>query len=118
MARALRRERISLPSNTASSSRFPESTGASSRFVGRSIRGRDIASPPLCGGNRSPYHEIYNAKFHENSYPRFQGPASLASCLMTLKGSVVSTKRTSISTLNMSAFGGKADISDRLAYVH
>jgi hypothetical protein len=25
------------------------------------------------------------------------------------------TKQTSISTLNMSAFGGKADISDRLA---
>ena len=27
------------------------------------------------------------------------------------------TKQTSISTLNMSAFGGKADISDRLADV-
>ena len=29
--------------------------------------------------------------------------------------SAIGTKRTSISTLNMTAFGGKADISDRLA---
>ena len=31
--------------------------------------------------------------------------------------SAIGTKQTSSSTLNMSAFGGKADISDRLAYV-
>jgi hypothetical protein len=31
--------------------------------------------------------------------------------------SAYGTKQTSISTLNMSAFGGKADISDRLADV-
>jgi hypothetical protein len=31
--------------------------------------------------------------------------------------SAIGTKQTSISTLNMSAFGGKADISDRLADV-
>jgi len=31
--------------------------------------------------------------------------------------SVSGTKQTSISTLNMTAFGGKADVSDRLADV-
>jgi hypothetical protein len=34
-----------------------------------------------------------------------------------IRMSAYGTKQTSISTLNMSAFGGKADISDRLADV-
>jgi hypothetical protein len=42
-----------------------------------------------------------------------RGVNSNVKALMSASG----TKQTSISTLNMSAFGGKADISDRLADV-
>ena len=39
-------------------------------------------------------------------------------CVTEWNMSASGTKQTSISALNMSAFGGKADIPDRLADVH
>jgi hypothetical protein len=44
--------------------------------------------------------------------PLARGPGALL-----LQMSAYGTKQTSISTLDMSAFGGKADVSDRLADV-
>jgi hypothetical protein len=58
---------------------------------------------------RSPGGELMNCLLRPAT------AVDLASNLVAM--SAVGTKQTSISTLNMSAFGGKADISDGLADV-
>ena len=60
---------------------------------------------------RDPSHR--NTTTQEDAYKVAKSP----SCRTTAWMSVIGTKQTSILTLNMSAFGGKADIADGLADV-
>ena len=61
--------------------------------------------PPL-------WHGTFKATIKRKPFPKQNAVRGCCS-LMAANG----TKQTSSSTLNMSAFGGKADISDRLADV-
>jgi hypothetical protein len=67
----------------------------------RYLSGARALSQPMAVARTTSWHALWQIK-------RARGR-----CAMSVYG----TKQTSISTLNMSAFGGKADISDRLADV-